>query len=99
MGHNPPMGHSHFPARRLLPHHLAVALAAAHAGTGGSYRAVARRIGIDHAYWRRLTKGERLPSTAVAWRIINELGLDDHLAEALMAAAAEKPDSRWAVVR
>ena len=99
MGHNPPMGHSSFPARRLLPDHLAHVLADAHTSTGGSFRAVARRIGIDHAYWRRLTKGERCPSREVAERIINALDLHHHLAEALMAAAVEKPGSRWAVVR
>lgn len=83
------MGHT-LPPRRLLPPYIARELADAHKRNGLSYRQVARALGIDHGYWRRLTLGERCPSGDVAERIIRVLDLDDDLAEALRGAAVER---------
>lgn len=71
--------HTHGPhrSRRLLPPDLAAKLADAHQRTGASYRRVAAAIGIDFSYWRRITLGQRCPSTLVAEDIIYVLRLDE----------------------
>lgn len=85
LGHNP---------RRTLPADLAAALDDAHRRSGGTYRSVAAVIGIDWGYWRRLTRGERLPSQQVVWRIAEVLDLDDDLAAELLAVSAVRQGGR-----
>lgn len=66
-------------------------LADLHAKTRLSYRAVAKVIGIDHGYWRRLTVGERCPSAHVSRRIIDVFRLDDDTAAELLAGSVDRP--------
>ena len=92
MGYSNPMGN--YPPRHTLSPALATALTEAHHQTGGSYRRVAAAIGITHPYWWRLCRGERAPTTNVAFRIIDTLGLDADTADLLFDECVDRGDSR-----
>jgi cyanate lyase len=100
-GHDHRKDHTAY-RRRTLPRGLAQALAAAHTKTGSSFRVVARRLRLDWGYWRRLTKGERVPSRQVAQKIIQTLDLDDEVAAELLAESVIRepsPNGRGRVIR
>ena len=89
MGYSYPMGN--YPPRRTLSAPVAAALTDAHQRTGWSYRRVASVLGITHAYWWRLCRGDRAPSRRVAFTIIEKFRFDGDVAEMLLAESVEKP--------
>ena len=80
--------------RRTLSHTVSAALTEAHNQTGGTYRQVATALDITHPYWWRLCRGERAPSTRIAFRIIDTLGLDADTADLLFDECVDRGDSR-----
>lgn len=46
--------------------------------------------GITHAYWWRLCRGERAPTTHIAFRIIDILGLDQDTADLLLDECVDR---------
>ncbi len=88
MGYKDPTGN--YPPRRTLSPAVSAALTEAHNRTGGTYRQVATAIGITYPYWWRLCRGERAPSTRIAFRIIDTLGLDDDTADLLLDESVDR---------
>ena len=88
MGYGYPMGN--YPPRRTLSPAVSAALTQAHNQTGGTYRQVAAAIGITYPYWWRLCRGERAPSTMIAFRIIDTLGLDQDTADLLLDECVDR---------
>jgi len=80
--------------RRTLSPTVSAALTEAHNQTGGTYRQVATALDITHPYWWRLCRGERAPSTRIAFRIIDTLGLDADTADLLFDECVDRGDSR-----
>jgi len=88
MGYSNPTGN--YPPRHTLSPTLATALTEAHHQTGASYRCVATALGITHPYWWRLCRGERAPTTRIAFRIIDTLGLDADKADLLLDECVDR---------
>ena len=88
------MGNNRYPRRRTLSPAVATALTEAHNQTGDTYRHVATALGITHPYWWRLCRGERAPTTHIAFRIIDTLDLDTDAADLLLDECVDRGDSR-----
>ena len=91
MGYSYPVGNNaEYPPRRTLSPTVSAALSEAHKQTGGTYRQVAAVLGITYPYWWRLCRGERAPTTHIAFRIIDTLGLDADTADLLLDECVDR---------
>lgn len=70
-------------ARRVLPDHLADAIAQAKEQSGMSWRDLEAETGLHNSYLVRLSHGTRVPSTVAARRILAVLDLDEDIADEL----------------
>ena len=84
------MGNSNYPPRSTLSPAVSTALTDAHNQTGGTYREVAAVLRVSYPYWWRLCRGERAPTTHVAFRIIDTLDLDQDTADLLLDECVDR---------
>ena len=90
VAHGGPNHMGNYTPRRTLSPAASAVLTEAHHQTGYSYRRVAAVLGITHPYWWRLCRGERAPSTHIAFRIIDSLGLDQDTADLLLDECVDR---------
>lgn len=73
--------------RRDLPEHLGLMLRTARERKGLGVREAARLIGVSHSYVIGLEHSERCPSSTMAGRLADTLGLTEEERGSLMSAA------------